>query len=81
MIFSVYVYKCCKYGITLHQKKIKNYLLRKKIHLKVTDMLNHILEKVPTVLCNFMETIKGFFIYCFPVKKKKKQQKNRKLNI
>ena len=27
-----------------------------KIHLKLTDILDHILEKVPTILCTFMET-------------------------
>ena len=55
-------------------KKSRIIFSGKKIHLKVTDMLNHILERVPTVLCNFMENVKGFFIYCFPVKTKTKRQ-------
>ena len=34
------------------------------------DILDRILERVPTILCTFMETFIGVFIYCFPVKKK-----------
>ena len=29
-------------------------------------------KKVPMILCTFMETFKGVFIYCFPMKKKQK---------
>ena len=75
MIFSVYTYKCHKYDITLLQKKIKDDLLPKEIHLKMIDILDCILESVPTILCTFLETFIGVFIYCFPAKK------NRKLNI
>ena len=42
----------------------------KKINLKGIDILQCILERVPTILCSFMETFIGVFIYCFPVKKK-----------
>ena len=39
-----------------------------KIHLKVTDILDCILERGPMILCTFMETFIGVCIYCFPVK-------------
>ena len=57
-------------------KKNQRWSSPKKIHLKVIDMLDHILERVPAMLCTFMETFKCIFIYCFPVKKN-----IRKLNI
>ena len=69
MILSLYMYKCYKYDITLLQKKIKDHLLHKKVPLRVTDILDHILEIVPTILCTFMETFIGVFIYCFPANK------------
>ena len=31
-----------------------------------------ILERVPMILCTFMETFIGVFIYCFPMKKTRK---------
>ena len=68
MIFSVYMYKCYKYDITLLQKN-KRWSSPEKIHLKVIDIPDRILERVPTILCTFMETFIGVFIYCFPVKK------------
>ena len=40
-----------------------------KIHLKVINILDCILERVPAIICTFMETFIGVFIYCFPVKK------------
>ena len=45
-----------------------------KIHLKVIDILDRILETVPKILCTFMETFLGVFIYCFPVEKKKQKK-------
>ena len=74
MIFSVYMYKCYKYDITLLQKKSKR-IFSQKIHLKVIDILDCILERVPTILCIFVETFIGVFIYCFPVKKTRKLKK------
>ena len=68
MIFSVYMYKCYKYDIILLQKNQRWYSPEKK-HLKVIDILDRILERVPTILCTFIETFIGVFIYCFPVKK------------
>ena len=65
MIFYVYMYKCYKYDITLLQKESSP----KKIHLRVIDILDRILERVPTILCTFMETFIGVSIYCFLVKK------------
>ena len=56
-------------------KKNQRWSSPEKIHLKVIDILDRILERVPTILCTFMETFIGVFIYCFPVKK------IRKLNI
>ena len=50
MIFSVYMYKCYKYDITSLQKKSKMIFSRKK----VIDILDRILERVPTILCTFM---------------------------
>ena len=69
-IFCIYIciYKCYKYDITLLQKN-QRWSSPEKIHLKLTDILDHILEIVPTSLCTFMETFIGVFIYCFPVKK------------
>ena len=69
-IFCIYIciYKCYKYDITLLQKN-QRWSSPEKIHLKLTDILDHILEIVPTTLCTFMETFIGVFIYCFPVKK------------
>ena len=49
MIFSVYMYECYKHDITLPPKKKKKkkksamILSRKKIHLRVIDILDHIL--------------------------------------
>ena len=40
-----------------------------KVHLKVIDILDRILERVPTILCTFMDTFIDVFIYCFPLKK------------
>ena len=68
MIFSVYMHKCYKYDITPLQKN-QRWSSPKKIHLKVIDILDHILERVPTILCTFMDIFIGVFIYCFPVKK------------
>ena len=50
-------------------KKNQRWSSPEKMHLKVIDILDRILERVPTILCTFMETFIGVFIYCFPVKK------------
>ena len=75
MIFSVYMYECYKYDITFLQKKNQRWCLPEKIHLKVIDILDRILERVPKILCAFIETFISVLIYCFPVKK------TRKLNM
>ena len=67
MIFSVYMHKCYKYDIILLQKN-QVWSSPEKIYLKVVDILDSILEEVPTILCTFIETFIGIFIYCFPVK-------------
>ena len=48
-------------------KKNQIWSFLEKVHLKVIDMLDHIVERVPTILCTFMETFIGVFIYCFPM--------------
>ena len=48
---------------------VTNMIFSRKNRLKVIDILDRILERVPTILCTFMETFIGVFIYCFPVKK------------
>ena len=78
MIFSVYMYKCYKYDITL-LKKHQRWSSPEKLHLKMIDIVDRILERVPMILCTFMETFIGAFMHCFPVKKNKK--KNMKINI
>ena len=40
MIFSVYMYKCYKYNITVLSKKNQRWSSSEKIHLKVTDILD-----------------------------------------
>ena len=53
-------------------------LLKKMIFIIEKMMLTFqidILERVPMILCTFMETFLSVFIYCFPIKKP------RKLNI
>ena len=54
-------------------KKIEDNLLPKKIHLKVNDILDCILERILKILCTFVETFIdvfiAFIVYCFPVKK------------
>ena len=51
-------------------------IFSRKNTIKVIDILDRILERVPTILCTFMETFIGVFIYYFAVKKTP-----RKLNI
>ena len=61
MIFSVYLYKCYKYDITLVQQKNQRWSSPKKIHLKGDwHSRSH---RVPMILCTFMETFIGVFIY------------------
>ena len=73
MIFSVYMYKCYIYDIILLQKqktkKKQRWSSPKKIYLKVIDILDCILKRVPRILYTFMETFIGVFIYCLPVEK------------
>ena len=57
-IFSVCMYKCYKYYITLLPKKSKT-ISPEKMHLKAIN----ILERVPMIACTFMETFIGVFIY------------------
>ena len=54
--------------LPFRKKKLK-MIFSGKIHLNVIDILDRILECVPMILCTFMETFIGVFIYCFPVKK------------
>ena len=68
MIFSVYMYNCYKYDNTILQKK-QRWSSPKKIHLKVIDIPDCILERVLMILCTFIETFIAVFINCFPVKK------------
>ena len=59
-----------KDDITLFQKKKSKMIFsRKKKILKVIDIQDRILERVPTIFCTFMETFTDVFIYCFLVKK------------
>ena len=53
-------------------KKNQRWSSPEKIHLKVIDILDRILERVSTVLYTFMETFIDIFIYCFPAKKMSK---------
>ena len=55
--------------ILLFYQKNQRWSSPEKIRLEVIDILDRILEWVPTIICTFMETFKGVFIYCFPVKK------------
>ena len=55
--------------ILLFCQKNQRWSSPEKIRLEVIDILDRILERVPTILCTFMETFKCVFIYCFPVKK------------
>ena len=82
VIFSVYMYKCYKYYITL-LKKNERWCSPEIIYLKEIDILDHILERVPMILCTFMKNFIGVFIYCFPGKKKQKKQQetNKKYNL
>ena len=74
-IFSVYMYKCYKYDVTLLPKNLEMIFSQKKIYVKVIDMLDRILETIPTIICVFMELFMGIFIYCFLVKTKKENYK------
>ena len=69
MILFVFMCKCYKYDITLLQKKNQRWSSPEKIHLNVIDILDVILERVPTILWTFTETFIGVFIYCCLVKK------------
>ena len=50
-------------------KKSQRWSSPEKIHLKVIEVLDRILERVPAILCTFMETFISVFIYCFRMKK------------
>ena len=60
--------------ILLFYKKNHRWPSPEKINLKVIDILDRILENVPTILCTFMETFIGVFRYNFLVKKTQKKQ-------
>ena len=49
-------------------KKNHRWPSPKRTHLNVMDVLDHILERVPKILCTFIETFVGVLIYYFPVK-------------
>ena len=49
---------------------VTNMIFSLKNTRKVIDILDRILDRVPTILCTFMETFIGIFRYCFAVKKK-----------
>ena len=53
------------------KKKNQRWFSPEKIRLKVIDILDRILEKVPTIFCTFMETIihRRFHILLFSKKK------------
>ena len=69
MTFSVYMYKC-----NISQKN-ESYSSPEKIHLKVIHIIDRILERVPTIVCTFMVTLIGVFIYCYLVKKQTNKRK------
>ena len=70
----LYIYLCVNVTnmILPFCKKNQRWPSPKKIHLKVIDILDCILGRVPTNLCTFTDTSISVFIYCFPVKKPKK---------
>ena len=39
-------------------------------YLRARSLRIDSLERVPVILCGFMKTFTGVFIYCFPMKKK-----------
>ena len=43
-------------------KNVTNMIFSRKIYLKVIDILDRILERVPIILCTFMETFRRFDI-------------------
>ena len=53
-------------------KKNQRWSSPEKVHLKLIDILDRILERVPAVLYTFMETFIDIFIYCFLAKKMSK---------
>ena len=67
-IFCVYEYDITNMILPFF-KKNQRQSSPEKIHLKVIDILDRILERIPTILYTFLETSKGVFIYCFSVKK------------
>ena len=72
-----YFVNICINVTNMIKKKKKNQRSSspEKIHLKVIEYLDRILERVPTILCTFMKTFIGVFIDCFPVKKNKQTNK------
>ena len=61
------MYKCYKYDTILLQKK-SEMIFSRKIHLKVIDILDCILERVLPIIWTFMETFIAVIIYCSSVK-------------
>ena len=55
-------------------KKSQRWSSPEKIHLNVIDIGYCILERVLKILCTFMETFIGIFIYWFPIQKKKNKK-------
>ena len=67
-IFCIYVQMLQIWYYSSAKKKQQRWSSPEKIHLKVIDILDCILERGPMILCTFMETFIGVCIYCFPVK-------------
>ena len=59
-----FLYICINitYGILPFCKKNQRRSFQEKIHLKMIDILDRILERVPTILFTFMETFRRFHI-------------------
>ena len=70
MKFSVHRHRRHKRCTTPLCQKNQRWSCPAKKHLKVIDILTDILERVPVILCTFMETLVGVFMYCFPARKK-----------
>ena len=74
MTFSVYMYISNVYMYNISRKN-ESYSSPEKIHLKMIHILDRILERVPTIVCTFMVTLIGVFIYCYLVKKQTNKRK------
>ena len=73
MIFSVYLYGCYKRGFTYLCQKKSMMVLSRKIHLRWLTSWIDILERAPAILCIFMETFTGVFMFFTCTKKNRKR--------